>query len=60
MPKTAEQSVADRLAAIGLGHRADDNTRNTGRRVIFEKATGHELGRFDVFEAIELLRARAA
>lgn len=58
MPAATDRSTSDRLAAIGLGHRADDNTLNTGRRVIFEKATARELGRFDAFEAIDLLRTK--
>jgi len=43
--RTAEKSIAQRLAAVGLGYRYDGNARGP---MIFVSATGEELGRFHV------------
>lgn len=45
-----DKSVAQRLAAVGLGYRYDGHPRGN---LIFVAATGEELGRFHVQDAIE-------
>jgi len=58
--RTAEKSIAQRLTDIGLGYRYDGHARGPQ---IFVSATGEELGRFHVQDAIDrvlLPRERAA
>lgn len=56
--KTADKSVARRLADLGLGYRHDSHPRGN---LIFDIASGEELGRFHVSDAIEqVLRPREA
>lgn len=52
--RTADQSIAQRLQAAGFSHKRDVNSALDGRHVI--RKGGKALGRFDVFEAIELLK----
>ncbi len=55
-----EKTVAERLADVGLGYRYDAHPRGN---LIFVAATGEELGRFHVQDAIDrvlLPRERAA
>ncbi|MBB4017598.1 hypothetical protein GGR16_002632 [Chelatococcus caeni] len=49
------ETISHCLEKLGFGHRRDDRTANDGRRVLFSLASGEEIGRLDVFEAIDFL-----
>lgn len=53
-------TISDRLAALGFGHRRDNQSEKDNRRVIYVADTGKIVGRFDVFEAIKFLNASPA
>lgn len=60
MASQDDLTISERLARIGFGHRATEETWRSGGRQIFALTSGEPIGHFSAAGAVALLREAEA